>query len=408
MSASGRPAGPGRAWWRPSQGLSRRPGRRSGRVWWRPSQGLSQGLSSRLFAAMCLIVAAGAVTLLAVALLVAPQVFHTHLRMALGNLNTATLTHVDEAFADAVLLSLAVAVVVATIAALTVSALVSRRIAAPVSDLADAARHVAAGDYAGPVPDPRLGPEFAALTGSFNTMAARLAATEHTRQRLLAELAHQLRTPIASVTATVEAVADGVLPADETTWATLTEQTGRLRRLVADLSAVSHAEERALHADPHPIRLGDVARAAVSAAWARYTAKGVHLRVDVDPRTPVVSADAERLAEAVGNLLDNALRHTPPAGTVTVQTTGVQELGRALGRLTVADTGEGFPPAEAPHLFERFYRTDSARGRGDGSGIGLTITRAIVTAHRGTITAHSDGPGRGATITITLPARAAD
>ncbi len=362
------------------------------------------GLAPRLLAAMGLIVVAGAVTLLAVALLVAPRVFHDHLRMALGDIDAATQRHADEAFASAVLLSLAVAVAVATVTALTVAVLVSRRIAAPVSDLADAARQVAAGQYRAGVPDPRLGPEFAALAEAFTTMAGRLDSTELTRQRLLADLAHEMRTPVASLEATVEAVADGVLPPDPQTWATLTEHTGRLRRLVDDLSAVSHAEERALHADPRPVPLGEVATAAVAAAQAGYAAKGVTLHCRVDPGTPTVLADPARLGEAVGNLLDNALRHTPPEGTVTLSTAAVRELGRAQARLVVADTGQGFPPADAAHLFERFYRTDAARTRtSGGSGIGLTITRAIVTAHRGSITAHSEGPGHGATFTIRLP-----
>ncbi|HKT02120.1 MAG TPA: ATP-binding protein [Rugosimonospora sp.] len=363
------------------------------------------GLAPRLLTAMGLIVVAGAATLLAVALLVAPQVFHAHLRMALGSVDAATLRHADEAFTSALLLSLAVAVAVATATALTVAVLVSRRIAAPVSDLADAARRVAAGQYHGSVPDPRLGPEFAALAEAFTTMADRLAHTEHTRRRLLADLAHELRTPVATLQATVEGVADGVLPHNAETWTTLTEQTGRLRRLVADLSAVSHAEERALHADPHPVPLSDVATAAVAAAQARYAAKGVTLHCRTDPQTPTVFADPARLGEAVGNLLDNALRHTPPAGTVTVSTTAARELGRTQARLVVADTGDGFHPSQAAHLFERFYRTDTARTRtSGGSGIGLTITHAIIAAHHGTITAHSNGRGQGATITITLPA----
>lgn len=362
------------------------------------------GLTPRLFAAMALIVFAGAATLLVVALLVAPPVFHNHLRRALGSIDATTLTHVDEAFANAVLLSLAVAVLVAVLAALTVTALVSRRIAVPVADLADAVRQVSAGQYTDRVPDPRLGPEFAALTDGVNTMAARLSSTEHTRQRLLADLAHELRTPIASLEATVEAVADGILPAEQNTWATLTEQTGRLRRLVADLGAVSYAEERALHADPHPQPLADLARTVVAATQAGYAAKGVDLRLSTPTDTPTVLIDAGRLAEAVGNLLDNALRHTPPGGTVTVTTGRIRDLGRDRARLTVTDTGDGFHPADAAHLFERFYRTDSGRSRATGgSGIGLTITHAIITAHHATITAHSPGPGHGATFTITLP-----
>lgn len=381
---------------------SRSPGRRAPR--WRRI-----GLSMRLFAAMGLVVAAGAGTLLAVALLVAPQVFGDHLRTALGDISPTTLTHVDEAFANAVLLSLAMAVAVAVGAALAVTWLVSRRIATPVSDLAAAAQRLAAGQYDGGVSDPGLGPEFSTLADSFNSMATRLAATERTRQRLLADLAHELRTPIASIGATVEAVADGVLPADEGTWATLTEQTGRLDRLVADIAAVSRAEERALNVDPRAVPLAGLAAAAVQAARARYADKRVGLTLAADPHTPSVRVDPNRLAEALGNLLDNALRHTPPGGTVAVSTGPTHQFGRDLARLTIADTGDGFEAADAERLFERFYRTDTARSRrAGGSGIGLAITRAIVNAHRGTITARSDGPGRGATFTIALPADASD
>lgn len=376
-----------------------RPGPATGSRW----RGL--GLGARLFAAMGLVVLAGATTLLVVALLVAPAVFHAHLRMALGDITATTLTHADQAFATAMLLSLAIAVAVAVLAALAVTWLATRRIAAPVSDLASAAGRLAGGQYDTRVPDPGLGPEFDALARSFNTMATRLAGTEHVRQRLLADLAHELRTPIASIEATVEAVADGVLPTDETTWATLTDQTGRLSRLVADLTAVSRAEERALHLDPRPYPLRDLAAEAAAGVRARYTAKGVQLKVAAAARTPTVRLDTHRLAEALSNLLDNALRHTPPGGTVTLTTDRATRLGQRLGRLIVTDTGDGFDPGDADRLFERFYRTDTARRRATGgSGIGLTITKAIINAHHGTITAYSDGPGRGATFTITLPA----
>jgi signal transduction histidine kinase len=325
--------------------------------------------------------------------------------MAIGDLTPATLTHADQAFATATLLSLAMAVAVAVLAALTVTWLVTRRIATPVADLAAAAGRLAGGQYDTRVPDPGLGPEFAALAGSFNTMAARLASTERVRQRLLADLVHELRTPIASIQATVEAVADGVLAGDDTTLATLAEQAGRLDRLVADLTAVSRTEERALDLDPHPHPLADLAAAAAAGLQARYAAKAVTLTVTTAPGTPVVYVDGDRFAEALGNLLDNALRHTPPGGTVTITTDHTVQFGEDVARLTVTDTGDGFDPADADRLFERLYRTDTARSRSTGgSGIGLTIAKAIIAAHHGTITAHSAGPGHGATFTITQPA----
>jgi two-component system sensor histidine kinase BaeS len=362
-------------------------------------------LSLRLFAAMGLVVLAGAATLLVVALLIAPQVFRTHLRMALGTIPAATQAHVDDAFTRAILLSLGMAVAVALIAALSVTWLVSRRIAVPVADLADAAQQLAAGQAATRVRDPGLGPEFATLATSFNTMADRLSATERVRQRMLADLAHELRTPLASIEATVEAVADGVLPADDTAWATLTDQTARLSRLVDDIAAVSHAEERSLNPDLHTYPLAELASRAAASIQTRYATKGVTLTVASAGPGPTVSVDPHRFAEALTNLLDNALRHTPPGGKVTITTREARQWGRPVARLTITDTGEGFDPAEADRLFERFYRTDTARTRGAaGSGIGLTITKAILAAHHATITAHSDGPGRGATFDITLPA----
>jgi signal transduction histidine kinase len=151
--------------------------------------------------------------------------------------------------------------------------------------------------------------------------------------------------------------------------------------------------------------LGQLAEQAASSSRARYAGKGVTLVVDIDPHTPHVAVDPDRFAEALSNLLDNALRHTPPGGRVTIATDRARHWGTDIARLTVTDTGEGFDRAEADRLFERFYRTDRARTRdGAGSGIGLTITKAIVNAHHATITAHSDGPGRGATFQITLPA----
>lgn len=362
------------------------------------------GLGARLFAATGLVVLAGAATLLLVAVLVAPQVFHAHLAMTLRDLTPAILAHADQAFTTAMLLSLAMAVTVAVLVALTVTWLVTRRIATPVSGLANAAGRLAAGQYDTRVPEPGLGPEFTALANSFNRMATQLASTERVRRRLLTDLAHELRTPIASIKATIEAVADGVLPADDTTWTALTEQANRLDHLVADLTAVSRAEERALDIDPRPQPIGNVVTAAAAEARARYAAKGVTLTTRVAPGLPDLRIDVHRLTEALTNLLDNALRHTPTAGTVTITADRDRRYGRAAVCVSVTDTGDGFHPDEADRLFTRFYRTDPARSRATGgSGIGLTITKALVNAHGGTITAHSAGPGRGATFTITLP-----
>jgi signal transduction histidine kinase len=347
-----------------------------------------------------LVVIAGAATMLVAVLLVAEPAFHAHLGQVQPPMTERAHLHVDEAFAGAVLIALAVGVVVALAVALVVTWLVARRLAASVAEASEAAYRIADGDYQTRLRQPGLGPEFDQLTTSFNTMARGLATTEQTRRRLLNDLAHELRTPLASIEATIEAVNDGILPNDPTTLATLTEQSQRLHRLVGDLSAVSRAEERQLNLNPVLVPLEDVVTGSVTAARPRFDAKGISLTANHGDAIGQVLVDPDRLAEVLGALLDNALRHTAPGGTVTVATT---RHGNQC-RIMMTDTGEGFDPTLAAQLFERFYRGDSSRTASSaGSGIGLTIAKAIVTAHHGQLKGHSDGAGKGARFEITLP-----
>jgi two-component system, OmpR family, sensor histidine kinase BaeS len=358
------------------------------------------GLSWRIFTAMSLVVIAGAGTLLVSALLVARPVFHAHLDQIQPLVSAPAQAHVDEAFSNAVLIALSVGVTAALATALVVTWLVAKRVAAPVAEAAEAAQRIADGDYQTRLRQPRLGPEFARLTMAFNLMARRLATTDQTRRHLLADLAHELRTPLASMQATIEAINDGILPSDQTTLATLTEQSQRLHRLVGDLSAVSRAEERQLNLHPVLVSAEDLVSGVVTAARPRFDAKGISLTVEATVNACDVLVDPDRLAEALSTLLDNALRHTGTGGVVTIAAT--RDDGRC--RIAVTDNGEGFDPAMADQLFERFYRGDASRtADGAGSGIGLTIAKAIVHAHDGQLRGHSDGPGTGASFEITLP-----
>jgi signal transduction histidine kinase len=359
------------------------------------------GLAWRLFTAMGLVVLAGAGTMLVAVLLVAEPAFHTHLSQVQPPMSDQAHARVDAAFADAVFIALVVGVVFALAAALIVTWLVARRLAAPVAEAAEAAYRIADGDFETRLRQPGLGPELDRLTAAFNTMARRLATTERTRRRLLTDLAHELRTPLASMQATIEAVNDGILPTDQTTLATLTDQSQRLHRLVGDLSAVSRAEERQLNLHPVRVPIQDLVSEVAAAARPRFEAKGIDLSADEGPAVgSVVLVDPDRLAEALGALLDNALRHTAKGGTVIISTTRHDN----RWRIAVTDTGDGFDPAVASQLFERFYRGDRSRTvSGAGSGIGLTIAKAIVEAHHGQLRAHSDGPGKGASFEILLP-----
>jgi signal transduction histidine kinase len=266
--------------------------------------------------------------------------------------------------------------------------------------LAAAAADIADGHTTVRVAPPGLGGEFDTLATAFNTMAARLETVEATRRRLLADLGHELRTPLATIEAYLDAAEDGIAVDDEDTWSVLRAQTARLRRLTEDIAAVSRAEEQRF--DLHPVRISptSLVHTAVAAARPAYTAKAVTLTVDAGSGVPDIDADPERLGQVLANLLDNALRHTPSGGRVTV-TTRTDPAGVGI---SVTDTGEGVPAEHLPHLFERLYRADTARDRGHGgSGIGLAVVRALVHAHNGRVTADSRGPGAGATFTITLP-----
>jgi two-component system, OmpR family, sensor histidine kinase BaeS len=367
-----------------------------------PVRGLTRrlGLAGRLFAAQALVVLTGAATLGLVAAAAGPAIFRDHLQRVSGQVDAVARRHVEEAYASASAISLGVALLAALAAALAVSAYVAQRVAHPVGQLAAAAVDVAEGRYEARVPGPGMGREFDTVAQAFNAMAARLADVETTRRRLLADLGHELRTPLATIEAYVDAAEDGVAVADEDTWAVLRTQTGRLRRLAEDIAAVSRAEEHQLDLHPRRVAAEDLVHAAVAAALPRCVAKQVTVTGQVAADAGEVDVDVERIGQVLGNLLDNALRHTPPGGRVTV----------AAGRdgdgvhLRVTDTGEGIAAAALPHVFERFYRADNARDRGHGgSGVGLAIVRAIVAEHGGRVTAESGGPGAGATFTVTLP-----
>ena len=363
-----------------------------------PPVGAGPRLATRVFWAMVLVVVAGAGTLLVVSLLLAPTVFHWHLEQA-GVLGDSEVTgHVEEAFAVAALASTGVGVLAALAVAAAGSLLVARRLTDPIALTANTTRRLAAGDYAARVEQPQMGPELAALTESVNSLAQRLEDTERARIQLMADLAHELRTPLASIEATVEGLADRVLPADDETLATLSDQSQRLSRLIDDLASVSRAEERAFRLTITTVNAVDAARAAATAAAARYARAGVALHAPEGPPLHVL-ADPDRLGEVLDELLSNSLHHCREGDDVTV---AAVRRGRTAD-VTVTDTGSGFDPDEAERLFQRFYRADPARGNPTGSGIGLTVARALIEAQRGTLTAGSPGNGAGATFTVCLP-----
>jgi two-component system, OmpR family, sensor histidine kinase BaeS len=357
-------------------------------------------LLRRLFIGQLLVILAGAATLGGVAFLVAPPIFHDHVRRAVGPVSDVVASHLDAALSQTLLLALTIGIGAAAATAGAVSWLLATRIAQPIEELSDTADALAAGHLGARATPPVADDELTDLTGAFNAMADALEHTEQTRRRLLADLAHELRTPLATVEAYHEGLADGVIDPDPSTVDVLADATSRLRRLVEDVSLVSRAEEGRLHLDLHPVDLRDLAVNAIDATRPAADSAGITLLSDL-PETPVtVDADPDRLSQVLANLLANAIEHTPDGGTVTVAATS----GHDHAVIEITDTGAGISTHHLPHIFERFYRADPARSRTLGSGIGLTISRAVIRGHGGDLTAASPGEGGGTTFTIDLPA----
>lgn len=375
----------------------------------------SASLSTRLLVTQAVVVAASLTTAGLVASLVGPMIFHRHLLQAGGAADSPELQHVEFAFRDASTLALAAGLGVAVAVAVAVSWYVGRRLRAPMRQLARAAGQVAVGDEAVRVPEHGNGRELDELAVAFNSMAGTIAHAEETRRRLLTDVGHELRTPLATMAAHLDGLEDGIIGWDDDLRRLFRDEVDRMSALARDIAAVSRAEEGAVRLERQPLDVADVVAAAHQELAGAYEAKGVRLLVEEpDPSrraNRTVDGDPARLGQVLVNLLGNALRHTPAGGTVTVTlrpatvrsaTGGVAaEAGVAIA---VGDTGEGIAAEQLPHVFERFYRGTAAREHDhSGSGVGLTISRALVTGHGGTLTAASDGEGRGSTFTVWLP-----
>ncbi|MGO2607479.1 MAG: sensor histidine kinase [Brachybacterium tyrofermentans] len=352
-----------------------------------------------------IVLLAGALSITVLTVLIGPAVFHYHLLQTDLPVGSAELLHIERAYRDALALALGVGLVVSLLAAGLVTWRLARRLRQTLVGLTQAVDELSRGHYSTRVPALGSGTELDALAATLNDMAAQLDAVEETRRRLLSDLAHELRTPIATLSAHHEAMADGVIE-PEAAMPVLVSQTVRLSRLADDGSEVSRAEEGQLPVELRPMTVDDLLESTIQEWEERFEAAGVSLTLETAPgRPPTIQADADRLSQVLGNILSNALRHTQAGGTVAVSAT----TRASTVEITVADDGEGFTTEYGPRLFERFFRADTSRTReNSGSGIGLTISRALVDAHGGIMTASSDGPGRGATFTISLPRATAE
>jgi signal transduction histidine kinase len=286
--------------------------------------------------------------------------------------------------------------------AVLLALVMAQRFARPLQAVAAAANNMAAGDLASRVKLPasaaRGTDEIGALSRTFNHMAESLERQEQTRKAMIADIAHELRTPLAVMQAKLEALEDGVLELSVDEIKRLQHQTGVLSRLVDDLRVLSLAEAGQLALVRHRVQLASLAQTVTTSFNERAHAKSVRLEF-VSGGEAILNADSDRMTQVLSNLLDNALQHTPPDGQVTVKL----ESDAKNARLSVCDTGSGLPPDALDRVFDRFYRTDASRNRSSGgSGLGLAIARALVELHGGRLHAENRVEG-GAQFVVSLP-----
>lgn len=293
------------------------------------------------------------------------------------------------------------AALAATVVAMFLSLYLSRNVVAPVQAMSLASQRIADGRYDERV-QVRGGDELALLAMHFNQMAEKLSQVESMRRQLIGDVSHELRTPLTAIKGSMEGLIDGVLPATPDTFEQIHSEADRLNHLVDDLQELSRVEARAYELELHPVDISTIVRTVTRRLAPQFEAKHISLNMDLAPDLPKVLADEGRIVQVLTNLVGNALQYTPQNGVVGIMT---QKIEHAI-QISVRDNGAGIPGEHLPHIFDRFYRVDKSRSRhaGGGSGIGLTIAKALVEAHGGRIWAESNGEDTGSTFTITLPA----
>ncbi len=282
----------------------------------------------------------------------------------------------------------------------------------PVRELTRAATRMSEGDLTQRV---KVGgkDELATLGKAFNHMAASLDEGEQRRQSMTADIAHELRTPLAVQRANLEAMLDGVYPLTTKNLSPVMEQNQLLTRLVADLRTIALADAGELNLNILPTDLNRIVSSVVERFRPQADRQQISLGIELDAACPVLEADRDRIEQILINLLNNALHYTPEGGEIRIstscntQTTGqlAGQIARQFALVEIRDSGSGIPPDALPHIFERFYRVDRSRSREEGgTGLGLAIARKLAEAHGGTLIA-ANNPEGGALFRLSLPIR---
>jgi signal transduction histidine kinase len=357
---------------------------------------ISRGIAGRIALAAIASAVVGLVILAVGVAVVGANVF-TELMLQAGD----SADHAREMYDVSVSRVVIAATVVAILASVGLAIVLARMLAKPLAEIGAAARRIADGDYAARVP--REGPEeLASLADSFNQMAVSLERQEAMRRDFIANAAHELRTPLTNLQGYLEALRDGVISADRSTYESLHEEAERLVRLSRSLDALAEGDAGTSPGEPVDLDLADAVHSAIGLAMPSIERAGLRLDIDV-PQTLPARADPDRLAQVLANLLSNAVRYTPAGGAITVR--AERRPGDVL--VSVANSGDGIPAGDIDRVFERFYRVEKSRDRArGGAGIGLAIVKQIVESSGGRVGAESrDGLTR---FWFSLPARRAD
>lgn len=363
----------------------------------------TKSLKTRLLLSHLTVVGAVLTLVLVTVRFLTPSLFQRRVQVRLGGSGgpgaggqgAGVSAQIQDAHREALNIALIVAAVVGLLLAVALTTWLMTRMLRSLKEMAAATNRLAAGRYTDPViPPDEI--ELAELASSINQLSAELAATEQSRATLVSDLAHEIRNPLSTIEGYMEGLIDGVLPGDTATYTTVAKEAHRLQRLTKDLSLLAQAQEGALHLHIGPIDLGDLVVDVATRLGQQFESKGVDL--DTRMTTPlIVKGDADRLTQALTNIIGNALAYTPTGGRVSVA--GMRTAGNCM--IEVADTGPGLTPDEANIVFQRFTRLDP---ESTGTGIGLNIARTIARLHYGDVTVSSQGHGLGTSFTIWIPA----
>jgi len=367
----------------------------------------------KVFLSYVLVVLVGAIILITAASLSVPAAFERHMASmneimnnanAMGN-NQQMQSELFSQYTTAVYEAVTYAALAALIAAILASFFISRQVVTPMLHMMSLSQRIAEGEYQERLALPGgqqadQTDELGQLALRFNQMADKLEKTETMRRQLIGDVTHELRTPLTAVKGYLEGLMDGVLPADPETYEQIHSEIDRLQRLVNDLQELSRVEAGAFQLNLAPVPPERLIERIQSTLGRQFEDKNIQLVTDVEPGLPNLFVDKDRIIQVLTNLAGNALQYTPNGGKVSISVR--REKSEIL--FAVKDTGIGISTEQLTFIFNRFYRTDKSRNRASGgSGIGLTIAKALVQAHQGKIWAKSNGEGEGSTFSFLIP-----